>query len=69
MATNFAPDGTALRLQVSGYTWDGTTAPSSSGSVIVPLDIDDNEHDVRAKVIDAIATTLSIDKKDVVFVS
>jgi hypothetical protein len=67
--TNFDIDGTSLRLQASGYTWDGSSAPTSTGAIFVPLEVDDNEYDVNAKVVEAAAAALSMDKSDITLVS
>ena len=70
---SFSPNGTVLDASYGSYKWDGTTAPISSGAagvgvINVPLDINDNEHDIRAKAIEAVAIAWSVDQKDVVLV-
>lgn len=59
---------TGAAVQVSGVTWDGVSTPSAFTPIRVAIAIDDNGTDIRKKIIDALATTFSVAKNDVVTV-
>jgi hypothetical protein len=67
LAATFQSNGNEPVFLVSWQAWDGVNAPTSGGTSGV-VSIDDNADTVRAKMVNAVASALSIPVKDVVLI-